>query len=380
MRRTLCLVVLALAGLTGCSVLDSMNPFKSSGPKVAELQAIQATAQAHVVWRESIGKSDVYSFMPAIVDSTIYAAGRDGSLIRIDDGKQSWRVNVGQPLSGGVGADRDRVVVGSSSGEVLAFSASEGKLLWKAEATSEVLSPPALGGGMVVVRSADNRLIAYDAFDGTRRWIFQRPMPALSVRMTAQPLIDHQFIFVGFPGGKLVAVNLENGAAVWDGTVAQPKGATELERASDITSAPVIFQRTICAVAYQGRVSCFDLMRGNLIWARAMSSTSGLSIDGTSLYVTDDKSAVHALDLETGASLWKQDKLALRRLTAPLPFRRYVIVADLQGVLHFLDKENGSFVARVTTDGSAVVAPLQIFGRQILVQTANGGIFAVEQE
>ncbi|MDR1163006.1 MAG: outer membrane protein assembly factor BamB [Candidatus Accumulibacter sp.] len=380
MRRTLSLVVLALAGLTGCSVLDSMNPFKSRGPKVAELQAIQATAQARVVWRESIGKSEVYSFMPAIVDSTIYAAGRDGSLIRIDDGKQSWKVNVGQTLSGGVGADRDRVIVGSSSGQVLAFSASEGKLLWKAEATSEILSPPALGGGMVVVRSADNRLIAYDAFDGTRRWIFQRPMPALSVRMTAQPLIDHQFIFAGFPGGKLIAVNLENGAAVWDGTVAQPKGATELERASDITSAPVIFQRTICAVAYQGRVSCFDLMRGNLIWARAMSSTSGLSIDGTSLYVTDDRSAVHALDLETGASLWKQDKLALRRLTAPLPFRRYVIVADLQGVLHFLDKENGSFVARVTTDGSPVVAPLQLFGRQILVQTANGGIFAVEQE
>jgi outer membrane protein assembly factor BamB len=361
-------------------MLDTLNPFKGRGPKAAELQAFQTTALARVVWRESVGKSDVYSFMPAIVDSTIYAAGRSGNLVRIDGGKQSWKVDTGQPLSGGVGADRERVVVGSSTGEILAFSAREGKLLWKAKASSEVLSPPALSGGLAVVRSADNRLIAYDAFDGTRRWLFQRPMPTLSVRVTAQPLIDHQFVFVGFPGGKLVAVNLGNGVAVWDGAVAQPKGATELERASDITSPPVIFQRMICAVAYQGRVSCFDLMRGNLIWARNMSSASGLSIDGTSLYVTDDKDAIHALDLETGASLWKQEKLSLRRLTAPLPFRRYVVVADFQGVLHFLDKENGSFAVRVTTDGSPVIAPLQVFGRQILAQTSDGGIFAIEIE
>jgi len=380
--RCAALIPLSLALLlAGCSTLESLNPFaSSSGPKMAELQPIKATAEARIVWRASVGKSDVYVFSPAIVGSTVYAASNEGRLIRIDEGKQAWKIDAGQSLSGGVGADENRVVVGTTKGEVLAFASTDGKLLWKAKATGEILSPPALGGGLVVIRSADNRLAAYDALDGKRKWIYQRPTPALSVRMTASPVIDGQYVFAGFPGGKLIAVSMANGAAVWDGTVALPKGATELDRAADIASAPVISGRSICAVAFQGRIACFDLGNGNLIWARDMSSSAGLAIDNRYVFVTDEKGAIHALDLASGASLWKQDKLFLRRVTAPLPSRGLVAAADAQGVVHFLSREDGSFAARVPTDGSPVVAPLQLFGSNFLVQTSNGGIYAIEAE
>ncbi len=379
MKRCFAAALLLLV-LAGCSTLESMNPFASSGPKMAELQPIKATAEARVVWRESVGKSDVYVFAPAMVGSSVYAAGKDGTLIRIDDGKLAWKVNAGQALSGGVGADQGMVVVGSPKGDLLAFASSDGKLLWKAKATSEILSPPALGEGLVVVRSGDNRLAAYDALDGKRKWIYQRPTPALSLRVTAPPIIDGKFVFAGFPGGKLIAVSTANGAAMWDGAVALPKGSTELDRVADITSSPVISGRTICAVAFQGRVACFDLGNGNLSWARDMSSAVGLAIDTRYLYVTDDKGSVHALDMASGASIWKQDKLSLRRVTAPVARRGLIAVADAQGVVHFLSREDGSFVARLTTDGSPVVTPLQVQGSNFLVQTSNGGVFAIEAQ
>ena len=123
----------------------------------------------------------------------------------VDGGKLAWIVSVGQPLSGGVSADEKMVVVGSPKGDVLAFSVADGALLWKAKSTSEILSPAALGEGLVVVRSGDNRLAAYDAQDGKRKWIYQRPTPALSLRVTAAPVIDGKYVFVGFPGGKLIA-------------------------------------------------------------------------------------------------------------------------------------------------------------------------------
>ncbi len=379
MKRCFAAALLLLV-LAGCSTLESMNPFASSGPKMAELQPIKATAEARVVWRESVGKSDAYVFAPAMVGSSVYAAGKDGTLIRIDDGKLAWKVNAGQALSGGVGADQGMVVVGSPKGDLLAFASSDGKLLWKAKATSEILSPPALGEGLVVVRSGDNRLAAYDALDGKRKWIYQRPTPALSLRVTAPPIIDGKFVFAGFPGGKLIAVSTANGAAMWDGAVALPKGSTELDRVADITSSPVISGRTICAVAFQGRVACFDLGNGNLSWARDMSSAVGLAIDTRYLYVTDDKGSVHALDMASGASIWKQDKLSLRRVTAPVARRGLIAVADAQGVVHFLSREDGSFVARLTTDGSPVVTPLQVQGSNFLVQTSNGGVFAIEAQ
>ncbi len=381
MKRGLAVALLAQILLqTGCATIESMNPFASQGPKMAELQPIKPSAEARFVWRESVGKSDVYVFTPAVVGSTVYAASRDGNLIRIDDGKQAWKINAGLPLSGGVGADSNLVVVGSPKGDLLAFASSDGKLVWKVKASSEILAPAALGEGLVVVRSGDNRLAAYDALDGKLKWTYQRPMPALSLRVTAGPVIAGKFVFAGFPGGKLIAVSTTNGAALWDGTVASPKGTTELDRVADITSAPVISGRTICAVAFQGRVACFDLGNGNLVWARDMSSAVGLAIDSRNLFVTDDKGAVHALDMASGATLWKQDKLLNRRVTAPLPRRGVIAVADAQGVVHFLNRDDGSFVARLTTDGSPVVAPLQALGTSFVVQTSNGGVFAIEAQ
>jgi hypothetical protein len=120
-----------------------------------------------------------------VVGSTVYAAARDGTIVRLDDGQPAWRIKAGKPLSGGVGADARMLVVGTAKGEVLAFSAFDGSPLWKAKASSEVVAPPALSSnGLVIVRTVDHRLAAYDASDGKRKWLYQRPSTPLSLRVT----------------------------------------------------------------------------------------------------------------------------------------------------------------------------------------------------
>jgi outer membrane protein assembly factor BamB len=87
---------------------------------------------------------------------------------------------------------------------------------------------------------------------------------------------------------------------------------------------------------------------------------------------------VFALDKASGGSLWKQDKLFGRGLSAPLAFGRYVIVGDYEGYVHLLSREDGSFAGRIATDGSAIgAAPLALDGDTILVQTRKGGVFAI---
>lgn len=368
--------------LAGCSTLDSLNPFSSapSGPKMAELKPLKASLDTRIAWRESVGKTDDFAFSPAVLGNSLYAAGKDGSVLRLDDGRAVWRIKAELPLSAGVAADGKLVVVGTAKGDLLAYAAEDGKFLWKARASSEILAVPAIGEGLVVVRSGDNRLAAYDAADGKRKWIYQRPTPALTLRVTAAPVISGQYVFAGYPGGKLVALSTTNGAPLWEGAVALPKGATELDRVADIASEPVIDGRDVCAVAFQGRVACFDLGNGNLTWARELSSSTGLAIAGRHVYVSDEKGAVHALDRASGASLWKQDELFMRRLTAPLVQRGAVAVADVQGVVHFLSREDGALVGRIATDGSPVAAVPRTLGSGLVVQTRNGGVFAIETQ
>lgn len=361
------------------STIDTLNPFGKSAPKIkpAELAPIQASVDVKSLWQAGIGAAGEFAFSPAVVGSAVFAAARDGSLARFEGGRQVWRVTVGQSLSGGVGADGKLVVVATPKGDVLAFRAADGSPAWQARVSSEVLAAPAVSSDLVVVRSGDTRIYGFEAVDGKRRWVYQRSTPTLALRSSVGVTISDKALYAGFPGGKLTAIALNNGAALWETTVALPKGSTELERIADIASDPVIDGATVCAVAYQGRVACFDGANGRQQWARDVSSISGLDIGSRSVFVSDEKGTVHAYDKASGASLWKQDKLANRSLSRPLVLGSRLAIADFQGVVHVLSGEDGSFVGRLTTDGSAVVAPPARLEGDSVVQTRNGALIAI---
>src|SRR5260221_4090099 len=92
-------------------------------------------------------------------------------------------------------------------------------------------------------------------------------------------IADRGYLLTGFAGGKLVSIALANGAVRWETTVAQPRGATELERVTDVVRLPIVSEREVCAVAYQGRIGCFDLATCNALWAAELSSTAALGLD-----------------------------------------------------------------------------------------------------
>jgi outer membrane protein assembly factor BamB len=362
--------VVALLG--GCSLFSS-----DSKVKPAELTPIQATAELSVLWHGSVGKAGDFVFTPAVVEGSVFAAGYDGTIIRFDGGREAWRISAGEKLSGGVGSDGSLVAVGTPKGDLLAFDAETGNPVWKAHVSSEVLAAPVVGEGLVVVRSGDSRIAGLDAKDGKRRWIYQSAMPTLTLRSNVGVLLGQKVVVAGFPGGKLVALNNQSGASIWDVAVAQPKGATELERVADLSSLPAVQGREICAAAFQGRVACFDIGTGNMLWNRDISSSAGLDMDSQRVYVSDDKGSIYAYARDSGASLWKQDKLFMRRLSRPIALGSRVATADFQGVLHLLNAEDGSFVARASTDGSAVLGDPQRLGDGVVVQTRDGGVFAL---
>jgi outer membrane protein assembly factor BamB len=374
----------ALALVAGCqSMGESVSDFydwvfSSSKNKAAKLVAFTPTASISVRWNERIGDAKPYVFFPAFDDGAVYAAAANGKVTAFgENGRELWRNDTNRPLSGGVGARNDYILVGTKKGEVLALD-GRGQVRWTAQLSSEVLAPPQYADRFVVARSGDGRIYGLDATDGTRKWVYQRSTPALTLRSFAGVLATRGAVFAGYPGGKVVALNLQNGALGWEGTVAQPRGATELERVADVSSVPVIDGNQVCAVAFQGRLACFDAARGTPLWGRDVSSVSGPAVGGSSIFVTDDRGAVIAFDKSSGSSLWKQDKLADRRVSGPLVYGDFVIVGDFEGYVHVLNREDGAFAARLATDGSAIAAAPIALENGILVQTRKGGLFAID--
>jgi outer membrane protein assembly factor BamB len=385
--RALAFSALALAGLalSGCAMIKEYMPtipapslsWFYNSKKPGPLPELKASATATVNWQAQVGNAGP-GFSPAVLSDAIYAASEDGTVVRIDpaNGHVVWRINAGQKLSAGVGADATLAVVGTDKGEVLAFL-PDGKAAWKARVSTEVVSPPRVADGIVAVFTGDGGLHALNAADGTRKWVSQKATPALIVRNYAGGATKRGGLFVGTAGGHLLAVDITNGVVGWDGAVANPKGSTELERIADVTSMPLLLEKDVCAVAYQGRVACFDIVRGTLTWSREISSLTNMTADDRNVYVTDDKGAVHALDRSTGASVWKQDLLAARRIGGPQMVGDYVGVVDAEGYLHLLSANNGAYVGRLATDGKPATAQPELLLTGALWQSTAGTLFAV---
>jgi len=379
--------VLAALALAGCS--------GTPGPQPAELTPLENAKPLRVLWSASLTESNRYGndwpppppsessdrwiFFPVLVGDAVYAASREGVLVRLDaaTGRQRWRASAGMQVSSGVGADADTVAVASEDGEVAAFEAASGKLRWRARVSSEVLAPPEIGAGMVLVRTVDNRVFAFNVADGKRRWVYQRAVASLILHAPAGVVIGGDSAYAGFPGGKLVAIALSNGGQRWEATVTVPKGSTELERVSDVVGRPALQGREVCAVAYQGRVACYEAASGRQLWTRELSSATGVSLDARFAYVSDDRGAVHTLDRSNGQSVWKQDKLSYRQLTQPLPEGQTIVIGDFEGYVHFLSRDSGAFVSRFETKGGAVRAVPIALPAGLLVQTEDGSLHAL---
>ncbi len=382
MRYAVTILALGLTlSLSGCSSwIDSINPFSNVTPKnlPAELVEFQQTRTAAVAWSLGIGSSENFIFTPVVSYDSLYAASAKGTLVRVnpETGNEVWRIDAGVPLTAGVGTDGHTIVVAGKNGVLLAFD-SDGKAKWKAQLTSEALSAPAVGGDMVIVRTLDNRISGFSVDSGERKWMVTRRSPPLMLRSAPGIAIVGPTAVVALPGGRMISVMQVNGGTNWDVSVGDPRGTTDLERISDTSGMPAVLGRLVCASSFQGRVACYDVVSGGGVWAKELSCAVGVSLDNSFLYAADEAGAVYAFSNLRGQSVWRNDRLAYRQLTTPVSFGETVAVGDLKGYVHFLSKDDGSFVSRIATDGSAIRATPLVVGDKLIIQTTDGRLLAL---
>lgn len=386
-KSKLLLLLSSLFLLASCSTITDLQTDISErvfGRETVEppevLTEIKETASVKVLWQAKLGGSDIYDFTPAVEAGYAYVASAEGELSKLDitNGAQAWRVNVGEKLTGGVGIGGSLVIVGTQKGSIYAYDIS-GKLQWKSRLSSEVLSAPKYFDGLVIVRTGDSRIYGINASDGSRKWVYDRTGPALTLRSSAGVIVDSGAVYAGFAGGKLVSIRADNGKMMWEASVAQPKGVTEIERIADITSLPIVDGPLVYAVAYQGRIAAVDRSTGRVIWNRDISSLTGLSIEDARIFVSHAAGSVYALDYSTGKTYWRQGSLKNRQLTAPVAMSSLVAVGDFEGYVHFLSREDGAFSARVKTGDSQILPQMAVINSNtLLVQSRDGGIYALQ--
>ena len=357
------LFVLVLVLLSGCSAIKEITGGGEDNTiPPTPLVEFQTLVEIIQLWSRDTGKGSTKQYLkltPSHIQGKVFVADIRGNLEAIDatSGNVLWKNDADMNITGGPGSSEILTMIGSDNGDVLAYASESGEFLWQVKVSSEVLAAPQEAYGVVVARTIDGKIFGLDANDGRRLWIYDRTVPALTLRGTSNPVIAGDVVIAGFDGGRVSAIELHTGKLIWETSVSLASGRSELERMVDIDSDPVIIDNDIYVATFQGRLASVALEDGRITWTRDISSYAGLTADENNIYITDDQSHVWALERATGNSVWKQENLFARRATAPATIGDLVVVGDLEGYIHWMDKSTGHFVARTRVSKNSILAP-----------------------
>ena len=402
MRRALIFACAAL--LSGCAaterVVDMFGSRDTNDAKDARQPAalleFEQQLSAVELWKKDSGAGVDERYLkltPVVVNQHVYVVDSTGSLTALDatNGARLWQTKIatgagadgggwlrrgGIRITGGPGYGDNTLLVGTGEGELITLAADDGSELWRARVTSEILSAPQRAANIVVVRTIDGKIFGIDGVRGKRLWIYDRTVPPLTLRGTGAPTIADGIVVAGFDGGKLAALELRNGKLLWEASITAARGRSELERMVDIDAQPVIADGAVYIVTFQGHVAAAELETGRILWSNDLSSFAGLSADDDYVYVTDEDSHIHALDRVDGATIWKQEDLRARAVTAPTVVDGQVVVGDLEGYLHWLDRANGVFTARTRLCRQPIIAQPIAVGSVIYAYCSDGRLAA----
>ena len=374
------------ARLTAIALLAVVAAACSTKVKVREpaklVDIAKPTVQVKEVWSRRIGKGAdgrPLGLRPLLETDALFVAESGGHVMALDPatGRERWKVNLKARVSAGPSVVGDLVLVGTLDAEVIALKRADGTPVWREQLSSEVLAAPAGEGNVVVARTVDGRTFGLSTTDGKRLWSFDRTVPTLTLRGISSPLIEGNRVLLGMDSGRLAAVNLADGAPLWEQPISVPSGRTELERLADIDAQLISTLDGVLVASYGGDVTLIDVADGESRWRRAIKSGAGLAEGGSNVYVSDADGVLWALDAASGAAVWKSEALQYRRLSPPVFFKGYAVVADYEGYLHFFNAADGSLAGRTRVGRDPVLSPMVATDTTLYVLNVEGRLEAL---
>lgn len=360
--------LLALAlGASGCSSTpEKLLPTPLSAPATV-LTATQ-------IWSAKVGES-TEPLAPVVAGGRVFVASGKGTVVALDadTGRDVWRVNVGSALGAGVGADGQTAAVITRDNELV--SLSEGREQWRVRLPARSFTAPLVAGGRVFVLMADRSVGAYDGTTGARLWTQSRPGEPLVLGQGGVLLAVGNTLVAGL-SARLTGLDPLNGNVQWQALLASSRGTNEVERLVDLVGNVSREGDSVCTRAFGAAVGCVDTSRGTTVWSKVANGNTGISGDASRVFATESDGSVVAWERADGEVAWRVDRLKFHSLTAPKAVGRAVVFGDSEGNVHVFSREDGSDMARFTTDGSAILGAPVISGQVLIVQTKNGGVYA----
>ncbi|MFU8797619.1 MAG: outer membrane protein assembly factor BamB, partial [Gammaproteobacteria bacterium] len=328
---------------------------------------------------KGVGADTYLKLSPGYTNGSVFSADKTGRIVAMNakTGAQQWQLNTKLPITSGLAAHNNILIVGANDGQVWALNTQNGQTIWRGRVQNQVLATPTILSEAVLIKTIDGQVCSLDIKTGKPNWCHDHGAPTMILRGSSSPQYADGLVIAGFADGKLIALNAHTGKLVWERTIAVPKTTSIVDQLVDIDVDPRISHNIIYVATYQGNIAAVALRTGQIIWEHPISSYSGLVLGDRLLFVSDAQSTVFAFNRTDGDVIWQQKALANRFITGPVLLNDTIVVGDKLGYLHFLAQNDGHMVARVHVEKKhgMITDPL-VAGSSVVVNTVEGKVTA----
>ena len=333
-----------------------------------------------VVWKKNIGEHNGNNFDIFNDDDFLFTATSDGTIKKVNknNGDTLWEKNIEFTITSGISGDEENLIFSTLDGFLWCMN-HDGELIWKTLLGGVVNSLPIIVDSKITVKLNSYKIIQLNVKDGSILWKYQAAIPPLTFKSEGKLVQSNNVVYLGLPGGKMIAIDSPTGGLVWESNISRPKGATDIERANDMTSHPIIDGPVIYGVTTNGDVSALNRRNGKTIWTESLSSFYGMAFNDFSLFITHDTGSVYALNKDDGEIEWRQPALKFRKIRTGTLIKDYIVFGDYEGYLHLLSITDGAILARIKLNDSQLLNNIiEIDDSLLFLMTAAGDIICLK--
>lgn len=249
---------------------------------------------------------------PVVAEGAVFAMDAIGrvSAFSAADGRRLWRVEAvpddetENALGGGLAYAGGRLYVATGIGEVVALDATTGAEIWRSQVGMPIRSAPTLADGRLFVVTTENQTFALDIADGSQIWSHEGIADIAQLLGAAAPAAADGLVVSAYSSGEIYLLRADSGRIVWRDGLAVGRRTGAVESLSDINGDPVIDRDRVYAISQSGQIAAIGLKSGTRLWEQDVSGTQTPWVAGDFVYVLTSEAEVLCLTRRSGAIRW----------------------------------------------------------------------------
>lgn len=295
-------------------------------------------ATAEIIAQPVMAKNIIY-----VLDKRAYV-----SAYSLKEQKLLWRTdsaahNLDRITSkGGILYSNGKLYISNGSRHLVILDAATGDELMRKEYPDILKTKPVITANqLLIAQTISNQLIAYNLKESKFTWIQEGGEEIISTSNQVAPTLYNDSILASYSSGEIVYLDAQEGKVKWRYNLIESYnvGTPGFEPAVIVTP-PIIQGDYAYFATSNNKLVKIDLNNGAPVWQKEAEAIQTMELVGDYLLITNNARQVAIIDEHNGQVNWVGELISSKE-------KKYVTIPPILTQKPFISQENGQFIINI---------------------------------